>query len=326
MENQHMKFLRNWLWVLPALAGGVPFSLAAVSLFQGDFATALNRALAAGALFLAATVIVAGLSGALKAWFEWLSESVISMFNFRAGGIAHHLWQVPVGITSLVALYSGFKLHFNTATITHVYLLIGCVSFLALYAAMFLLNSKWAKPAFAGAGVVALALGFYLWNYRSLQVDLYNAGVAAMDQGDLPTAMKLFDASTVAYKMESSRSQLARLILPEPNKDLEARAHFHKGNCLVKLRKPQDAVKAYTESLASNPGNSFDGLSLEQAASRYNDALHTMANLEKLFSSGQGGGKAKGNGQRPGQGPPQPGPGRDRQPSPGAGKQPRDSL
>ena len=31
--------------------------------------------------------------------------------------------------------------------------------------------------------------------------------------------------------------------------DVEARAHFHKGNVMIKMRKPQDAVKAYKESL-----------------------------------------------------------------------------
>ncbi len=321
-----MKFIRNWLWLLPALGAGIPGSLAAVSLFQGDFAAAINRGLAALVLFAVGTVAAATFSGALKAWAEWLGDSLIAMFNFRAGGIAHHLWQVPVGLTALAGLYAGFKLHFNTATLIHVYVLVGAVSFLALYGALYLLHTKWAKPAFVGAGVVVLAIGLYLWSYRSAQVDLYNAGIAAMDQGDIPTAVKLFDASVAAYKQESSRSQLARLILPEPNKDLEARAHFHKGNCLVKARKTKDAVKAYVESLQSNPGNCFEGITLEEAASRYNDALQTMANLEKLFSSGQSGGKATGNGKQRGQGQPQPGPSRDRQPNPGAGRQPRDTL
>lgn len=321
-----MKFIRNWLWLLPALGAGIPGSLAAVSLFQGDFAAAINRGLAALVLFAVGTVAAATFSGALKAWAEWLGDSLIAMFNFRAGGIAHHLWQVPVGLTALAGLYAGFKLHFNTATLIHVYVLVGAVSFLALYGALYLLHTKWAKPAFVGAGVAVLAIGLYLWSYRSAQVDLYNAGITAMDQGDIPTAVKLFDASVAAYKQESSRSQLARLILPQPNKDLEARALFHKGNCLVKARKTKDAVKAYVESLQSNPGNCFDGITLEEAASRYNDALQTMANLEKLFSSGQSGGKATGNGKQRGQGQPQPVPSRDRQPNPGAGRQPRDTL
>lgn len=321
-----MKFIRNWLWLLPALGAGIPGSLAAVSLFQGDFAAAINRGLAALVLFVVGTVAAATFSGALKAWAEWLGDSLVAMFNFRAGGIAHHLWQVPVGLTALAGLYAGFKLHFNTATLIHVYVLVGAVSFLALYGALYLLHTKWAKPAFVGAGVAVLAIGLYLWSYRSAQVDLYNAGIAAMDQGDIPTAVKLFDASVAAYKQESSRSQLASLILPEPNKDLEARALFHKGNCLVKARKTKDAVKAYVESLQSNPGNCFEGITLTEAASRYNDALQTMANLEKLFSSGQSGGKATGNGKQRGQGQPQPGPSRDRQPNPGAGRQPRDTL
>jgi tetratricopeptide (TPR) repeat protein len=321
-----MKFIRNWLWLLPALGAGIPGTLAAVSLFQGDFGAALNRGLAALVLLAVFTFATATFSGALKAWAEWLGDSLVAMFNFRAGGLAHHMWQVPVGLTALLGLFAGFKLHFNTATIIHVYILIGAVSFLALYAALYLLHTKWAKPAFVGAGLVVLTLGLYLWSYRSNQIELYNAGIAAMDQGDIPTAVKLFDASVAAYKHESSRSQLARLILPEPNKDLEARALFHKGNCLVKARKTKDAVKAYIESLQSNPGNCFEGITLEQAASRYNDALQTMANLEKLFSAGQSGGKATGNGKQRGQGQPQPGPSRDRQPNPGAGRQPRDTL
>ncbi len=321
-----MKFLRKWLWMLPAVGGGVPAGLAALSLIQGDTQSAISLALTALALFFTCLFVTSAVSGALRHWLEWLGENLLAMLNFRAGGISHTLWQIPVAIALVGGIFCTFKLHLNTATVTHVYGLIAAFAFIALYAAVFLLHSKWAKPAFAGVGVVALALGFYLFNYKSSQVELYNAGIAAMDAGDLPNAVKLFDASVAAGKVEASRTQLARLVLPEPSQDLEARAHFQKGNCLIKMRKPQDAVKAYKESLTSNPGNSFEGLTMDQAASRYNDALHTMSNLEKLFSSGQGGGKAQGNGKRPGQGPPQPGPSRDRQPSPGAGKQPRDSL
>jgi tetratricopeptide (TPR) repeat protein len=321
-----MNFLRKWLWLVPALGGGIPAGLAAVSLIHGDFNSAINRALTAVALLTAGLLVSGAVSGALRHWLGWLGESFLAMFNFRAGGVTHSMWQIPVALTALGAIYCVFKLHLNTATVAHVYGLMAAVAFLALYAAVFVLHTKWSKPVFAAAGLVSLALGFFLFNYKSSQIELYNAGIAAMDAGDLPTAIKLFDASTQAYKVESSRTQLARLVLPEPSQDLEARAHFQKGNCLIKARKPQDAVKAYKESLSSNPGNSFEGLTMEQAASRYNDALHTMANLEKLFSNGQGGGKAQGNGKRPGQGQPQPGPSRDRQPSPGAGKQPRDSL
>lgn len=321
-----MNFVRKWLWALPLIGGCVPGGLAAVSLIQGDTQSAINLALTAVALFFTCGLVGAALSGALRNWMEWLGENLLAMLNFRAGGITHTLWQIPLGIALVGGLYCTFKLHLNTATVAHVYGLIAGLAFVLLYAAVFLLHSKWAKPAFAAVGLVALALGFYLFNYKSSQVELYNAGIAAMDAGDLPSAIKLFDASVQAGKAEASRTQLARLVLPEPIKDLEGRAHFQKGNCLIKMRKPQDAVKAYKESLESNPGNSFEGLTMDQAASRYNDALHTMSNLEKLFSSGQGGGKAQGNGKRPGQGPPQPGPSRDRQPSPGAGRQPRDSL
>lgn len=321
-----MKFIRNWLWVLPTLGAGIPGFMAAGSLFRGDFTAALHQGLAAVVLFAACSLVTATISGALRAWLEWLTESVLAMFNFRAGGIVHHMWQVPVGLTALAVLYSGFKLHFNTATIAHVYVLIGGISFLVLYAAVYLLHTKWAKAAFVSMGLVALAFGFTLLRYQSAQVELYNAGISAMDQGDLATAVKLFDASVAAYKQESSRSQLASLILPEPDKDVEARALFHKGNCLVKDKKTKEAVKAYIEGLVSNPGNCFEGLTIEQAASRDYDARQTMSNLEKLFESGQGGGKARGNGKGQGQGQPQPGPGRDRQPQPGAGRQPRDTL
>ncbi len=316
--------IRNWLWLAPALAGGIPAVLAATSLFQGEYPQALNRGLSAIALFTIAIAASALFTGGLKRWVDGLAESITMMFNFRAGGLRHRMWQLPVGLALVAAIFSTFKLHFNTGSITHVYLMVGGYSFVLLYTGMMLASHKWAKPGFATIGLMLLGVGFYLWSYKSPQVEAYNAGIAAMDQGDLPTAMKAFDASIAASKVEAGRTQLERLIFPEPNRDLEARAHFHKGNILVKARKPQDAVKAYILSLTSNPGNSFDGLTIEGAAARYNDALHTQANLEKLFSSGQGGGKATGNGRgKPGQ---QPSPGRDKQPSPGAGRQPRDSL
>ncbi|MDZ4833572.1 MAG: tetratricopeptide repeat protein [Candidatus Melainabacteria bacterium] len=322
-----MKFLRKWLWMLPAIGFCVPAGLAAVQFVQGEVANAITLGLTALVLFVTTAIVTTAITGALRLWFLQQGENFLAMFNFRAGGISHRMWQIPLAATLLVGIFCTFKLHLNTATVIHVYGLIATSAFLLLYACVLLLHSKWAKPAFAAVGLVALAMGFYLFNYKSSQVELYNAGIAAMDAGDLPNAIKLFDASILAYKAETGRTQLARLVLPEPSADDEARAHFHKGNCLVKDKKPKDAVKAYIESLSSNPGNTFSSqTTMESAASRFNDALHTMSNLEKLFTSGQGGGKAKGNGKGQGQGPPQPGPGRDRQPAPGAGRQPRDSL
>ncbi len=319
-----MRILRNWLWLLPPLAAAVPGTLAAVSLFQGDWTQAAHHGLRTLAVFAIAGLLWAFVTGALKRWLTGFAETVVAMLNFRAGGLVHHMWQVPLGLALVAALVCAWKLNNNSATTYHAYVLMGSVAFLALAAAVFVLHTKWAKPAFVAAGLAVVLTGLYLANYKSRQVELYNQAMAAMDAGDLPAAGKLFDESVNAYRMEARASQLVRLVVPAPNQDLEARALFQKGNILVRMRKPQDAVKAYIESLSVNPGNSFSGLNTPQSAARYNDALHTQSNLEKLFNTGQSGGQARGNGR--GQGQPQPGPGRDRNPQPGAGRQSRDSL
>lgn len=319
-----MRTIRNWLWLVPPLCAAWPGGLAALSLLRGDVGGAAASGLTALTVFLVTGLVWALLTGALKRWLQGAGETLVAMFNFRAGGLVHHMWQVPVALSAVAALFCAWRLNNNAATSVHVYVLLGSVAFLALAIAIFVLHTKWAKPAFVAAGLVAALTGLYLGNYKSHQIELYNEGLAAMDAGDLLAAGKLFDESVNAYQKEAKASQLARLVFPAPNQDLVARALFQKGNILVRMRKPQDAVKAYILSLSVNPGNSFSGLSTPESASRYNDALHTAANLEKLFNTGQSGGQAKGNGR--GQGQPQPGPARDRQPQPGAGRQSRDSL
>jgi hypothetical protein len=178
----------------------------------------------------------------------------------------------------------------------------------------------------ASVGVVMFGAGFLLLNARSAQVDHYNEAMAALDRHDLPATLKALEASSVAYQEESRRPSWLRWLLPEPRKDVEARAHFHKGVVLVQQNKGKDAINAFWQSLRVNPGNRYIGLSSEQAALWYDDALQAKANIEKLYRSGQGDGRAKGKQGRQGQS--QPGEKREpgQKPMPGSGKKGRDTL
>lgn len=178
----------------------------------------------------------------------------------------------------------------------------------------------------ASVGVVLFGSGIWLLNCRSAQVDLYNESMVALNKHDLPATIKLLDASSKAYKEESNRGLIGRLLLPAPRTDVEARAHFHKGVALVQMNKGKEAINSLWQSLRINPGNRYTGLTSEQAALWYNDALQAKANIEKLYRAGQGDGRAKGKQGRQGQ-PGQP----EKQdpngrPQPGNGKKGRDTL
>lgn len=176
------------------------------------------------------------------------------------------------------------------------------------------------------AGLLLLAGGFLLINARSAQVDYYNSAIEALDKHDLKTAVQLFDKSSAAYKDATQRGWLMRKLLPAPRKEIEARAHFHKGVALVQMNKGKEAINEFWASLQVNPGNRYIGLSSEAAALWYDDALQAKANIEKLYRMGQGDGRAKGKQGRQGQ--PQPGEKRDpnSQPQNGSGKKGRDTL
>lgn len=320
-----MNTIRNLHRVLPVLLAAVPGAFAVKSLFDGDFGPALNHSMAAVALFVIASFISGIITGAAGRWLSYLGESFVGLFNFRSSELPRYILWTAVCVAAPVGIYSALQLNANSANPVVVYLFLGAIAVLALSAANYVLHTRWAKPAFAALGVLAFASGIYLLHYKSAQIELYNMAMVQMDQGNVKEASELFDASIQSYKAESQRSQLARLIFPEPNKDLEARAYFHKSNCMIRMRKGKEAVEALKESLKSNPGNSFDALGMEHAAARYNDALHAQYNLEKLFNNGQGGGHGQGN--QPGQGQrPQPGPQREGQPQPGSGKGSRESL
>ncbi len=321
-----MKLTRHLYWLVPVLLAAIPGTSAVLSLFNGDFSSALNQSLAAVTLFVAGSFVAGLFTGGVQRWLHFLGESFVGLFNFRSSELPRYFLYFALFVATPVGFYSAYKLHVNAATLTEVYLFMAAIAVFALAAANYVLHTSWAKPAFAALGIAAVLTGMYLLNYKSQQIELYNQGMVLLDQGKVKEASEQFDKSIAAYKTESGRTQLAKLIFPEPSKDLEARAFFHKSNCMIRMRKGKEAVEALKESLKSNPGNSMYGLTMEQAAQRYNDALHTQANLEKLFNNGQGGGHAQGN--QPGQGQPQPGnqPQRGRQPQPGSGKGSRNAL
>lgn len=156
------------------------------------------------------------------------------------------------------------------------------------------------------AGILMLYFGFTLATWRSEQVDYYNLGLAAYEQGDVQTAVQAFDRSLHAYKRDSRAGWLHRFVYPEPNRELAAQAAFHKAKSLLRARQAEPAVEAFKESLRLNPGNGYTDMALSDAQRMEAQALIVKYDLELLFKNqpqlAQGQGKGKGNqqGNQPG--------------------------
>lgn len=216
-----------------------------------------------------------------------------------------------VMVAGALALYTGYQLLFGAASPWQTYTFCAAAPLVLTAVVVRALQHRYGRFFAIGFGVAFIAAGVPLLKYESEQVRLYNEAMVALDKHDLPAAAKLLDESTAAYKRETARVGLLKLILPGGRRDIEARVHNHKGVILVQQRKVKEAVKEFFTSLQVNPGNQYVGLSAEDAALWYNDSVKPKSNLEKLYRMGQANGQAKGRGQgRPGQ---QPGP-PDRQP------------
>lgn len=162
------------------------------------------------------------------------------------------------------------------------------------------------------AGCLMLGYGYQLATWQNLQYDYYNVGLQAYEQGDIKTAVEMFDRSMNQYKRESKAGWLHRFIYPAPSRELAAQAAFHKAKALLRARQAEPAVEAFKESLRLNPGNGYSGMSLSDAQRMEAEAMVVKYDLELLFKNqpqlAQGQGKGKGNkpGQ-PGDGKPVPG-------------------
>lgn len=167
--------------------------------------------------------------------------------------------------------------------------------------------------AAALAGALFLAGGYHLLTWSSGQVEFYNLGLKAYENGDMPTAIQAFDRSIAIYKQEKRASWFHRFIYPQPDDELAALAYFHKGKAHLMNRQGELAVESFKESLRLNPGDRIEGLAADDAERLREEALVVKYDLEMLFKSrpdlAQQQGKGKGKGK--------PGDGKGNKPDPG---------
>jgi hypothetical protein len=237
---------------------------------------------------------------------------------------------LAAGLAALAA-FTGYRLLQSTAATWMIWSLFGSLGVLAVMFTVRIMHTRNAKYICMAMGVPLLLASFWLYNWRSEQVDTYNQAMELLNKRnptkeDVAKAQKLLEESSQKYAQEAKRSQFWSLVLPTARRDVEARNHNHRGVIHVQNRKIKEAVQEFFSSCQFNSGNRFLGLSAEDAARWENDAKKPKANLEKLYQMGQADGRAKGKQGRNGQ--PQPGPDRDpgKDPSNSNGKKPPGKL
>lgn len=198
---------------------------------------------------------------------------------------------------------------------------------------------KWGKPVLL---TLACALAVYLQfaskrlsDWESPQVKAYNEGVAAFKEGKMDEAMLAFDKSLDAYAAMAQRDSKESLIYPGRSTELAALAQSKKALLFLLKQKPEQAVKAFKDSISLNPGSNdpdllkrlFKGeeLSKEDVNRLCEQSAVVKHNLELLFKKnpsmqqGEGKGKGKGKpGDKDGKEGKEPGPGS--KPGPGSGQ------
>ncbi len=187
----------------------------------------------------------------------------------------------------------------------------------------------------AGLGAAALFASNKLSRWESPQVIAYNEGVAAFKEGKADEAMLAFDNSLDAYAAMAQREGLDSLLYPGRSTELAALAQSKKAILYLMKQKPEQAVKAFKDSITLNPGcddaeildrlMKGETLSDKDIARLSEQSLIVKHNLDLLFkknkSMADGEGKGKGKpkpGDKDGKEGDQPAPGT--KPGPGSGK------
>lgn len=175
-------------------------------------------------------------------------------------------------------------------------------------------------------GVLLLFGAEWVATWRSPQVAYYNQGIELIEQGDVDGALKAFDRSVEAYRMQQNRNTLEKLLLPDPSLEYAALAHKQRAILFILKQKPDQAVLAFKESLKLNTGDSYTGTDAELNNRLREQALIVKYDLELLFKKNpdQAKGEGKGKGDGKGQGQPKPAPGNDPGRLPGKGN--RDDI
>ncbi len=183
-------------------------------------------------------------------------------------------------------------------------------------------------------GSAMFVVGFHMETYESPQIRYYNAGLALyekarLDPKLLDEAVLDFDKSLDEYRAQENPGFLRSLFYPPRSSEVAALALSKKAVLLLYKQKPEDAVKAFKESISINPGSlqaelialtmPKENLSSEEIARLADQAYVAIHNLEMLFHKSPSLQQATGKNIGKGQGyDPEPAPGQ--KPAPGAGK------
>ncbi len=183
-------------------------------------------------------------------------------------------------------------------------------------------------------GTAMFLAGLHLETYESAQIRHYNQGLALYEKAQqdpkvLDEAILNLDKSLDDYHAQETPGYFHALIYPPRSSEIAALALSKKAVLLLIKQKPEDAVKAFKESISINSGSlhaeliaitmPHEKMSSEDIARLADQAYVTIHNLELLFGKSPALQKAKGKNEGKGQGyDPEPVPGQ--QPAPGAGK------
>lgn len=153
-------------------------------------------------------------------------------------------------------------------------------------------------------GALMLLGGLHLATWTNVQVETFNAGLQAYEEGNMEQAKQLFEKSLTAYKSgAASENAVHDFFYPAPDRNIAARASFQKAKALLQLKQAPAALLAFKESLLLNPGNGYNDMLLARAQEMEAEAKYTQYDLELLFKNNpamaqqEGQGKGKGKGQ-----------------------------
>ncbi|MBA3859324.1 MAG: hypothetical protein C0507_20665 [Cyanobacteria bacterium PR.3.49] len=132
-------------------------------------------------------------------------------------------------------------------------------------------------------GMMMLGAGWMFSTYRSMQIESYNSGIAAMRAGDHRTAVLSFERSVQHFNRARQMNWIGRFFLPAPDIELAARASFNRGMVLIQTRQAEAAVAALQESLRFNPSGGR-AASVSEAHRLQELSYVVKYNLELLFN------------------------------------------
>ncbi len=189
----------------------------------------------------------------------------------------------------------------------------------------------------AKLGISMFGAGYYVENYESPQVRYYNQGRDLFEkahQGNDPKAldeaMLDLDKSLDEYNAAANPGWLESLIYPPRSSEIAALALSKKAVLFLLKQKPEDAVKAFKESISLNPGaldpalialtmpGEVQNLSPEDIARLADQAYVAIHNLEMLFKQSPELAQSQGNNGKGGGHDPKQAPGE--KPTDGSGK------